>query len=63
MYDVTPTIDRVLRARPRDFDPSLIEKATGWLLGYRRHLGNAPTCHAPETIRILAVEHRGQAYR
>lgn len=58
MYDATPTIDRVLRARPRDFTPERIEEARGWLLGYRRKLGNAPTCHAPEdniVAQFLAV--------
>jgi hypothetical protein len=41
-------LDRVLRAHPRQFEKELIEKARGWLLGYKRKLGGQTTCHPPD---------------
>lgn len=46
--DTTTILDRVIRARKKDYNADQIATARNWLLGYRRKLGRAPTCHPPD---------------
>jgi len=57
--DLKPSIlDRVLTARPKDFDPELLRKARGWMHGYSAKLGREPYAHPPDDAvcaQFLAV--------
>ncbi len=56
--DTTTILDRVIRARKKDYTAEQIETARAWLLGYRRKLANQPTCLAPDDdicAKFLAV--------
>ncbi len=58
MYDTTKALDRVLRARPKDFPPERIHAARDWLVGYRRGLNREEHAHPPDdyiVAQFLAV--------
>ncbi len=47
------TIDRLLKAKPTDFDPQRRSAARQWLHGYALKFGREPDCHPPDD-RIVA---------
>ena len=58
IYDSTSTIDRLLRAKPHQFDTKLLETARHWLHGYQLKFGRDPNAHPPDdpiTAQFLAV--------
>jgi hypothetical protein len=47
-----PIIDRLLKAKPKNFDNVLIQHFRGWLHGYMAKLGREPHPHAPDDVIV-----------
>src|SRR4051794_1396955 len=47
-----PIIDRLLKAKPKNFDNGLIQHFRDWLHGYMAKLGREPHPHAPDDLIV-----------